>query len=460
MNNLTSFGFILRIVAPTILMLAAVQTHANELLGIRWNESPHNTRIVLDLSQEADFSFGQLDNPPRVFIDLNKTTRPASIRIRELDSRVLRSIRHAQGAGGKYRVVLDLATSMEPTVFKLGPHAPFGHRLVIDLPNDVEIEDCSTDTEPHEDVTIVIDAGHGGEDPGAIAVNRVYEKNITMGISNAVKDILDDAPGFDVVMTRTGDYEVPLDRRRGIAMQERAHLFVSIHADSFKRPEPRGASVYVLDNGKAQTELDRWLVRNENRSDWTGGVASWVNSDCFEDPGQYQFLNKMAREAVLDHSVGIGKSILQEISAVARIHPKGLTKDHSDFRVTDAGYLVLKNTQVPSVLVETGFLSNPAEAQMLAKRAYQLEIAEAIANGILAYFCDNPPWHTRLQKGEVECTYRRAFKTYRVQRGDTLGEIAMAYNVTVHSIKQSNELNNDRIYINQVLTIPARPTQN
>ncbi len=444
----------------TLCLALALPIHANELLGIRWNEGPQNTRVVLDLDREAEFTYGTLVGPPRIYIDLQNTSLKKRLNVGEFDSRLLKGVRHAESARGKYRVVLDLKSTVEPTVFKLGPHAPYGHRLVIDLPSDIVLDDCSTDTEPHEDVVVVLDAGHGGEDPGAIAITGMLEKHVALAIANHTKQALEEAPGFRVVMTRSGDYEVPLVTRRNIALNQRAHLFVSIHADSFKRPEPRGASVYVLDSGKAQTELDRWMVENENREDWRGGVASWINSDCFEEPEQYKFLNERARDAVLDNSVSVGKSVLSELSSVAHVHPKGLTRDRGDFRVTDAGFVVLKSTQVPSVLVETGFLSNPQDARLLGQSSHQLALGRAIARGILAYFCDNPPWHTKLKDGLVECAYRRDFKTYRVRRGDTLGEIALANNVSITSIRQLNKLPNDRIYANQLLTIPVRMRQN
>lgn len=441
-------------------LAVAGHVQANEILGIRWNESPHNTRIVLDLSEQADYKYGQLDNPTRVYIDLKNTTPKGSIKVRDIDSRVLKSIRHAVGPSGMYRVVLDLSSKVEPTVFKLDPYNPYGHRLVIDLPNEVNLEDCSTNTEPHKDVVVVVDAGHGGEDPGAIAVTGLFEKHVNLAIARIVQEVLEDAPGFKVIMTRDGDYEVPLNTRRNIAMRERAHVFVSVHADSVNRPGPSGGSVFVLDNGKAVSELNKWHVQNENRSDWVGGVASWVNSECFDEPNQYRFLNEMPRDFVLDSSVAIGKSVLQEMSSVAGLHPRALTKGRKDFRVTDAGYLVLKSTHVPSILVETGYLSNPTEARLLGQSSHQRAVGESIAFGVLSYFCDNPPWHTDLSRGEVECPYNRSFKTYRVKSGDTLGEIALANNVSVSSILQMNNLNSDRIYTDQLLTIPIRSRRN
>ncbi len=434
--------------------------HANELRGVRWNEGPNNTRIVLDLSQIPDFTYGELTDPHRIYLDLKNTTLPQPLQIAVSDSRILKGIRHAQQSGNTHRVVLDLFGLVEPNVFYLEPYGPYGHRLVIDLPSGAEVEDCSTDTEPHDDVVIVLDAGHGGEDPGAVGVNNVLEKRVALSITKTTKATLEAQDGFKVIMTRHGDYEVTLDSRRNHALRERAHLFASIHADSFTRPGPRGASVFVLDNSRAQTELDNWAEENENRSDWQGGVSSWVNSKCFDDPEQYRFLNDLASDAVLDHSVDLGKSVLESLSLVTRLHQKSLGKNN-EFLVTDAGFKVLKSTQVPSILVETGFLSNPEEAKLLATPEYQARIGRAIAQGILKYFCDNPPWHTRLSEGLVECNFNNTVALYRVQKGDTLSEIALAHRVSVKSIQRANAIvRPEMIYADQLLTIPIPGTGN
>ena len=446
-----------------LLTTLALPLAANELLGIRWNEGPNNTRIVLDLSGEADFKYGELDNPPRIYIDLKNTNLTRTLNVREIDSRILERIRHSPRQGNTHRVVLDLKEIVEPSVFRLEPYSPYGHRLVIDLPSGIDFdeEDCSTDTEPHKEVVIVLDAGHGGEDPGAVAINNTLEKNVTLAITKHINNFIKKQEGFKVVLTRDADYEVTLETRRNIALRERAHLFVSIHADSFKNSQPRGGQVFILGSGNAESELAKWFEQNENRADWTGGVATWVNSNCFDDPEQYRFLNDLAADAVIENSVEMGKSVLHYMAQVTPLHPRAFTKNEQNFQVTDARYAVLKNTQVPAILVETGFLSNAKDAALLSQPAHQEKLGRAIAQGILAHFCNNPPYHTFLDDGTYECKLDFNITIHRVRRGDTLSEIARTYNVTVVSIQQMNNLGNSvNIFEDQILNIPNHASNN
>ena len=446
-----------------LLTTLALPLAANELLGIRWNEGPNNTRIVLDLSGEADFKYGELDNPPRIYIDLKNTSLTRTLNVREIDSRILERIRHSPRQGNTHRVVLDLKEIVEPSVFRLEPYSPYGHRLVIDLPSGIDFdeEDCSTDTEPHKEVVIVLDAGHGGEDPGAVAINNTLEKNVTLAITKHINNFIKKQEGFKVVLTRDADYEVTLETRRNIALRERAHLFVSIHADSFKNSQPRGGQVFILGSGNAESELAKWFEQNENRADWTGGVATWVNSNCFDDPEQYRFLNDLAADAVIENSVEMGKSVLHYMAQVTPLHPRAFTKNEQNFQVTDARYAVLKNTQVPAILVETGFLSNAKDAALLSQPAHQEKLGRAIAQGILAHFCNNPPYHTYLDDGTYECKLDFNITKHRVRRGDTLSEIARTYKVTVVSIQQMNNLGNSvNIFEDQILNIPNHASNN
>ena len=446
-----------------LLTTLALPLTANELLGIRWNEGPNNTRIVLDLSAEADYKYGELDDPPRIYIDLKNTKLARTVTLREIDSRILKRIRHSAREGNNHRVVLDLSESVEPSVFRLEPYAPYGHRLVIDIPSGIDFdeEDCSTDTAPHKDVVIVLDAGHGGEDPGAVAINRTLEKHVTLAITKHASKFIEKQQGFKVVLTRDADYEVTLETRRNIALRERAHLFVSIHADSFRNSQPRGGQVFILGSGNAESELTKWFQQNENRADWTGGVATWVNSKCFDDPEQYRFLNNLAADAVIENSVEMGKSVLNFMAQVTPLHPRAFTKDQRNFQVTDARYAVLKNTQVPAILIETGFLSNAKDAELLSQPAHQAKVGRAIAQGILAHFCNNPPYHTHLDDGTYECTIDFSITRHRVRRGDTLSEIARTYNVTVVSIQQLNNLGKSvNIFEDQILNIPNHTSSN
>ena len=447
----------------TLSAMFVLPSVANQLLGIRWNEGPNNTRIVLDLDEEAEYKYGKLDDPPRIYIDLNDTKLSRTISVREVDSRILHRIRHSRRDDTTHRVVLDIKENVEPSIFRLEPYAPYGHRLVIDLPSGIDFdeEDCSTDTEPHKEVVIVLDAGHGGEDPGAVAINKTLEKDVTLAITKHTKRFIEEQQGFKVVLTRNADYEVTLETRRNIALRERAHLFVSIHADSFKTSQPRGGSVFILGSGNAESELAKWFRQNEDRADWTGGVATWVNSKCFDDPEQYRFLNNLAADAVIESSVELGKNVLYFMSQVAPLHPRAFADDHNHFQVTDARYAVLKNTQVPAMLIETGFLSNSKDAALLSQPAHRENVGHAIAQGILTHFCNNPPWHTHLDDGTYECQLEHSITQYRVRKGDTLSEIARSYKVTVVAIQQLNNLGDSvNIFEDQILNIPGQTSSN
>ena len=439
-----------------LLLCTAGGSFAGELQGIRLNEGPNNTRVVLDLTAETQAKWGALNNPPRVYVDLDNTTRGGNLNNVAFDSRVIEKVRYASQGGNTYRVVVDLNTFIEPKVFTLPPYGNRGHRVVIDLPRDVTDDECSTNTEPHKDVVVVVDAGHGGEEPGAIGVNGQLEKHVALSIARSVRDTLQAQPGFRVLMTRDGDYEVALEARPALALRERAHLFVSVHADSFRNSRPRGASLYVLRPGVAQDEHEKWTQQNNNRADWIGGVSAWVNSKCFDNPSDYLFLNERAGDFVLESSVSIGRTVLREMSRVIELHPKSVDSKTGQLKVVDRGFVVLKSTQVPSVLVETGFLSNPHDAKLLATESHRKLVGESIAWGVYEYFCANPPWHTSLSQKQIECVSRPSLSTHRVNRGDTLSGIAQRYRVSLAALQRVNNLRNDRIHIGQELNIPNR----
>ena len=347
--------------------------------------------------------------------------------------------------------MLDLTQGKTPKLQTLGPNGPHGDRLVIDFPHNVQ-EACAV--EHDRNIVVVVDAGHGGEDPGAIAVNKVMEKAITLSIAQKVQQRINRQPGFRVVMTRDRDYEVPLHNRYRVAQNTRARLFVSIHADAFHNPRPRGASAYVLSQGKAQSELAKWLVRNENRADWVGGVSAWVDSSCYAERDKLKFLNVKGRQEALAEAVSVGKKILHSIDSVAEIHPKSFDSRRGEYQVTDAGFVVLSATAIPSILVETGFLSNPQEARLLSTDSHRNIIANAISDTILQHFCENPPRYTDLAEGKVVCDLEPSTLVYKVRHGDSLSMIASRQQVSVAAIRAANALKSDRIFPGQTLTIP------
>ena len=439
-----------RTLVRVLLLVLSTSALATELVGIRYSDSPRFTRVVFDLSAPPTFKSDLLSDPARFFIDIRDGKLSKNFDTPLIESIQFRGVRFGERSGS-LRVVLDLTEGKAPKIQTLGPNGPHGNRLVIDFPHEV-VESCVV--EHDNNIVVVVDAGHGGEDPGAIAVNRAMEKNITLSIARKVQTRIDRQAGFKVVMTRNRDYEVPLHSRYRIAQNTKARLFVSIHADAFHNPRPRGASAYVLSQGKAQSELAKWLVQNENRADWVGGVSAWVDSSCYEEREKLKFLNVKGRQEALAEAVSVGKKMLHSIDSVAQIHPKSFDSRRGEYQVTDAGFVVLSATAIPSLLVETGFLSNPQEAKLLSTDAHQSIIANAISDTILRHFCENPPRYTDLAEGKVACDLEPTSVVYKVRRGDSLSVIASRQQVSVAAIRAANELTSDRIYPGQTLTIP------
>ena len=424
-------------------LAAAAAGATNQLNGIRLHDAPDSTRVVLDTSAASDYRLFAMRRPDRVVIDL-RDTKPA-FKPPQVDSRVVARIRTATRRKRHYRVVLDLRQPAEAKELVLKPIAPYGHRLVIDLfPADRPAPPTEPARAPEgqREVVVAVDAGHGGEDPGAVGAGRILEKRVVLAIARGVKRKIDAMPGLRAALVRDGDYYVPLRQRTAIARgaKTRADLFVSIHADAFRLPSVHGASVFALSERGASSEMARWLAAAENRSDLIGGVSgSWVSLQDIEAPVA-QVLVDLSMDHKMEASIALGEAVLGALADVVKLHKN---------RVEQAGFVVLKSPDVPSILIETGFLSNPAEARRLATAAHQRRIADAIADGIQAYLLRHPPPHTLLAAQAERGTLR-----YVVKRGDTLSEIAVRNRVSLRGLRALNGMTGDRIRIGQVLLIP------
>ena len=427
-------------------MLVALPTAAaNRLVGVRLHDAPDSTRVVLDTREVAAYQVFTLENPHRVVVDLRDTWVSKAFRTPVADSRVVGRIRSAYRNRTNYRVVLDLKAAVRLEQFTLQPIAPYGHRLVIDLyPVDGPVAPPTPrKQDPHtaRDAIVAIDAGHGGEDPGAIGVGRVYEKHVVLAIARRIKENLDAVKGVRGVLTRDGDYYVPLRKRTALARRAevRADLFVSIHADAFRLSGVRGASVYALSERGASSEMARWLATSENRSDLIGGVGGSVSLDDKDDAVR-ELLVDLSMDAKREASITLGEAVLGSLGGVTRLHKN---------RVEQAGFAVLKSPDVPAVLIETGFLSNPQEARRLASRSFQHRLADAIAIGIQGYLQKHPPPDSLLATLAHEGMLR-----YVIKRGDTLSEIAERNRVSTGHLKALNGIGGDRILVGDVLLIP------
>jgi N-acetylmuramoyl-L-alanine amidase len=317
------------------------------------------------------------------------------------DDPYVQGLRVARNRPGVVRVVLDLKAEVKPQAFTLKPIGEYGHRLVLDIYPAVEVDPLlaliekeikslpplpSVEPKPEDRpkpanmarlATIVLDPGHGGEDPGAIGRRGSREKNITLTIAKRLKGLIDAEPGMRAVLTRDGDFYLPLHVRVDKARKVKADLFVSIHADAFIRPNARGSSVFALSEKRATSEAARWLANKENDADLIGGV----NLDG-KDKYLAQTLLDLSQTATIDHSLRLGNSVLKKLGGVNTLHKP---------RVEQASFAVLKAPDIPSILVETAFISNPDEEKRLNDEAYQDKLARAILDGIREYFAKHPP---------------------------------------------------------------------
>ncbi len=412
--------------------------------------APDNTRLVFDLSGPVSHTLFSLDNPSRVVIDLNGVTLKTSLDAVDLKGGPVQRIRSGDRTGD-LRIVLDLAEKVQPSSFSLQPNDTYGHRLVVDLGR---VDGSRADpvkppislVDEQREIVIAIDAGHGGEDPGALGPGKLREKNIVLAIATAVKERIDAEPGFKAVLIRSGDYYVSLRGRTAKARKANADLFVSIHADAAQDSRAKGASVWVLSNRGATSELGRWLARKENSADLIGGSGASVSLDD-KDADLATVLLDMSMESARRSSSDVAGLVHSNISRFARMH-----KGH----IEKAGFVVLKSPDIPSILVETGFISNPSEAKNLRSSSYQKRMAAAIADGVLSHFWMRPPPGTLIARlkaqGEQPSVLARS---YKVVPGDTLSVIAQRTGVSLSALRSANQLNSDRIRVGQVLKIPA-----
>lgn len=454
-----------------LLLWVSSSLQAASVGSVRLWPAPDHVRLVFDISGPVDYQVFELDNPHRVVIDINKAQLATDLTRLDLKNSPIRKVRSGIRNGADLRVVLDLDRAIQTRSFLLKPNGQYGDRLVVDLltgettvaseakPKEPEkVVRSATDAgNQQRDVIVVVDAGHGGEDPGAIGPNRLREKDVVLGIARELHRLLQQEKGFTSRMTRDGDYYIGLRQRTQMARKHNADLFVSIHADAFTRPEARGASVYAISERGATSETARWLAERENRSDLIGGVGGVSLDD--KDNTLAGVLLDLSMTASLNASLSIGNQVLRSMGGVAKLHKP---------KVEQAAFVVLKSPDIPSLLVETGFISNPSEAKLLASKDYQRKMAEAIFQGIKGYFEEAPPPATYLawkkhggaalvaaaEPAAVESQVSQMIR-YVISQGDTLSSIAKRNNVSVMRLREVNGLANDQLRIGQVIHIPS-----
>lgn len=424
-----------------LLLTYSLQAVAAEVSKLRVWTDPEKTRAVLDLSKPATYKLFTLQNPHRLVIDLDSATLMPSFKDGPVNSGVIQSVRHGKPGGDTLRVVLDLNEGAKMKSFMLAPTDQYGHRLVVDLfpvsgQKSATIKRVGDVRQPNRKVVVAIDAGHGGEDPGASGPKRTREKHVVLQIARELKKQIDAEPGMQGILIRDGDYYIAHRQRYEKARKARADLFLSIHADAFRDSRVRGSSVFVLSRRGASSEYARLIADSENRSDLVGGVKLDEKDDMLAS-----VLLDLSQSATMGASNQVADSILESLKSTGKTH-----KNH----VGRANFLVLKSPDVPSVLVETAFISNPTEEKRLTQREFQLNMSRAIARGVRDYFYRSPPPGTWIAAN-------RAADRHIVARGDTLGGIASRYKVSLSSLRSANKIRGrgDKILVGRELIIPT-----
>ncbi|WP_016959116.1 N-acetylmuramoyl-L-alanine amidase [Enterovibrio norvegicus] len=421
---------------------------ANSLENVRIWPAPDETRVVMDMASEPAYSFFTLTKPDRLVVDIKDTSLGMTLPKTISESKILTKIRKSNPAKkGDYRLVFELKNKSTPRIFALAPGGEYGHRLVIDLPHSAKVIAVTPAKKPKpseaqaalpfgtDDIIIAIDPGHGGNDPGAVGPKRKYEKHVTLSIARRVAQKINATPGLKAVLTRNGDYFVDLNKRSEIARKHGAHLLVSIHADGFHKPQPSGASVWVLSRSRANNEIGRWIEKHEEQSNLLGGGA-------LLDDNEDEYLSRAVLDLQFSNSQKEGYDvairILKEMGKVTKLHKS--SPEH-------ASLAVLKSPDIPSLLVEAGFITNPKEERLLLSSGHQQKIANAVFKGVLTYFEDFPP------DGTLMAARKNGVK-HKVTPGQSLSVIAKKYGSTVSAIKAANGLKSNSLRVGQVLSVP------
>ena len=433
------FKFVAKLIALFMILWLPHAQAAIAISSARVWPAQDYTRLTIESKQPIHYNMFTVKNPERLVIDLDDVELHGALDTLAAkigsDNPQIKNARAARFKPGVVRLVLDLKTEVKPQLFSLKPVAEYDHRLVLDIypavpvdplmalvqqpeskqteipatheekapaippirnnaPKQVKIEEASppalpsssskpdkTNAKPIPEISsrtlvIAIDAGHGGEDPGAHGRGGTFEKNVTLAIARKLKELVDDTSGMRGVLIRDGDYFIPLGGRVTKARKVHADLFISIHADAFIKPDARGSSVFALSEHGATSAAARWLAKNENEADLIGGVNIAV-----KDPFLARTLLDLSQTATISDSLKLGKYMLNELGSMNTLH-RGF--------VEQAGFAVLKSPDIPSVLVETAFISNPSEEHRLNDEDYQTKLANAILGGIKDYFAQNP----------------------------------------------------------------------
>lgn len=433
-----------------LLAPAASQSAPTPVRNLRIWHAPDHTRIVFDLGGPVDSKVFTLDNPERLVVDINAASLSGGTPAVEQGNAYISAIRTGTPSEGVLRFVFDLKQDIRPNDFQLEPNSEYGYRLVVDLyardpvqqeRTAVPFIPTTTDrTPPPPDsdkrFIVALDAGHGGEDPGAKGRRGTREKTLTLQIARELQKIIDRDPNMEAFLVRTGDYFIKLRGRTDIARRKNADIFISIHADAFKSSSVSGFGVFALSERGASSETASWLANKENAADLIGGVSIKDKDDLLAE-----VLLDLSMTKTINDSLTLGNSVLQELKRIGKPHRK---------RVEQARFVVLKSPDIPSILLEAGFITNSDDENNLRSSSYQRKLADSVYKGISRYFRTTP------YSGSVVASNAPRYKVHKVARGDTLSEIAARYGVSMSSISAENRLKNNVVKRGQSLMIPVR----
>ncbi|MDF1655738.1 MAG: N-acetylmuramoyl-L-alanine amidase [Coxiellaceae bacterium] len=488
----------IKTIVLAVMLLWTTFISATTITKVRVNDLPNQWQFVLDANQPIKYQFFTLNKPARAVIDLSDVQWRADLKSSLWQGSGISHIRIGQRSHNKKRLVLDMKSDYVTNAHTLTPSGKRSYRLVINVAKyrhqttvfkrDKAIETLKQQLESQvvnevsslvnktvthgakakpkakvtakyiapknmpvmkatpivvpskkpqklRQVVIVIDPGHGGKDPGATGRRGTHEKNVVLSISRQLQRLINQQRGFKAVLTRTGDYYLSLRKRLAIARKYKADMFIAVHADAYKNRKAHGASVYALSERGATSEAARWLAQRENKSELMGGVELSGKGHLLRS-----VLIDLSQTATISASLKIGNDMLHSLRRVTSLH-------HSV--VEQAAFVVLKSPDIPSLLVETGFISNRHEENNLRSVRYQKRIANALMLGIKRYFVTYPPRHTWL------AYYKNKTQRYVVHTGDTLSDIAQRYSVSVASLQRNNRLRSNGLRVGQVLTIPV-----
>lgn len=411
-----------------------------EIQALRVWDGPDHTRTVFDVSGPLDYKVFTLDNPSRLVLDINNAGL-AKMFAPPPSSGVLQGVRTGKHGEQGVRVVFDLGETVRPQSFLLPPADKLGHRLVVDLYRQKSQTASAVRTVEQavpatgRKVVVAIDAGHGGEDPGARGASGTWEKVITLAVAQELKRQIDVEPGMEAVLIRDGDYFIPLQGRYQKAREAKADLFISVHADAFHKSTASGSSVFVLSTRGASNEAARWLAASENKSDLVGGVSL---DD--KDNTLAAVLLDLSQSATMKASDDAANYVLDAMKRVGKAHKPNVER---------ANFVVLRSPDVPSMLVETAFISNPAEEKKLRDPGHRARLAAAIVTGVRDYFTVQPPPGTWLAQNVTP-----GARQHVVSRGETLSLIAQRHGVPLSSLRSANRIKGDMVKVGERLTIP------